>query len=230
MERWAEISRAELRAHAAHRFRAGGGSRPDVLLIDVDGQRAVLKDHNACDSRFGRILGPLLTWREAKALRKLDGIAGVPRLYTTPDRRSVLMEYLPGEQLGRGPLNAAGEDFFRRFHALLQAVHARGVAHCDLRSPNNTLIDEQGRPAIVDFVSCVFRGRRWNFAANWLFDQFRLVDVGAEAKLKKLVAPELLTAEEARTLQGRTAIDRAARWLGGGIRRLSRRWLTRDVD
>ncbi len=230
MKSWSEISRIELRAHAAHRFREGGGSRPDVLLIEIDSHKAVLKDHNACDGRFGRFIGPLLAWREAKALRRLNGVAGIPRLYARPDRRSVLMEYIPGKHLGSGSERAAGEEFFVRFHNLLQTVHARGVAHCDLRSPRNTLVDEDGRPAIVDFVSCVFRGRRWNIIANWLFNQFQRADLGAEAKLKKLVAPDLLTAEEERSLRGRTVIDRTARWLGGGIRKLSRRLLTKGFD
>lgn len=227
MDSWREISHDQLRQHVIHRYRQGGGSRPDVLLIEIDGRKAVLKDHNACDRGFGKLLGPLLVSREAKALRRLDQVAGTPTLYATPDSRSLLMEHLPGKPLGQFGDNPAWEQFFLDFERLLHEVHANGVAHCDLRSPDNALICASNRPAMVDFVSCVFRGRRWNIVSRWLFDQFSRADRGALIKLKKGVAPDLLTPQEERLLQEQTMLERAARWLGAGFRNLSRRLLTK---
>lgn len=227
MDNWSEISHQRLRQHAIHSYRRGGGSRPDVLLIDIGGRKAVLKDHNACDQGFGRLLGPLLVSREARALRRLDQIAGTPKLYATPDSRSLLMEHIPGKPLGQFGDNPAWDKFFIDFEHLLQQVHASGVAHCDLRSPDNALICEANRPAIVDFVSCVFRGRRWNIVSRWLFNQFARADRSALIKLKKGVASNLLTAEEERLLNEQTMLECTARWLGAGFRNLSRRLLTK---
>ncbi len=226
MTEWCDMSRKQLRQHVVRSFRQGSGSRPDVLLIDIDGAKAVLKDHNACDRGFGKLLGPLLASREAKALRRLETVAGTPKLYATPDTRSLLMEYLPGKPLGQFGDNPAWEEFFEDFEGLLREVHAMGVAHCDLRSPDNAMICAPNRPVMVDFVSSVFRGRRWNLISRWLFDQFSRADRGALFKLKKGVAPHLLTPEERRLMDEQTALERVARRLGAGLRNLSRRLLT----
>jgi len=37
---WSNYSLEQLREHAIQSFREGGGSRPDVLLIEINGQRA----------------------------------------------------------------------------------------------------------------------------------------------------------------------------------------------
>ncbi len=230
MDDWRVIPHDRLRQHVIHTYRKGGGSRADVLLIDIDGHKAVLKDHNASDVGFGKLLGPLLVSREARALRRLDRISGTPRLYATPDSRSLLMEHMPGKPLGQFGDNPAWEKFFVKFECLLREVHANGVAHCDLRSPDNALICAPNQPAIVDFVACVFRGRRWNIISRWLFDQFSRADRNALIKLKKGVAPDLLTAEEERLLTERTALERIARVLGAGFRNLSRRLLTKNAE
>ncbi len=205
-------------------YRQGGGSRPDVLLLELDSHQAVLKDHNACDRLFGAMLGPLLASREARALRSLEGIAGVPSLYTRVGRRCLLMEHIPGTQLIRCGDNPAWEEFFARLQGLLRDMHTRGVAHCDLRSPTNTLVCVGNRPAVVDFVSCVFRGGRWNPLMSWVFGKFRDADRAAVIKLKLQVAPQLVTAAEARSLRHRSIVERIARWIGAAVRNASR-WL-----
>lgn len=222
------LSRERLRSYTVRTYRAGGGSRPDVLLINVEGTLAVMKDHNASDRGFGKMLGPLLSWREARALRQLKGVTGIPALYARPDKRSLLVEYFAGEPLG----NAEHADwcvFFSALEALLRKMHAQGVAHCDLRSPNNVLVRDDGMPAVVDFVSCVFRGSTWNLASRWLFEQFRAADIRALGKLKTHVAAELLTARELRTLNERSRLERVARWIGANIRQLSRRVFTKGA-
>lgn len=217
----------ELRRAAIRTFRQGRGSRPDVLLIEHHGTHAVLKDHGACDPWFGRILGPLLAWRECRGLDRLGDLRGVPRVLARPDRRSLLLEYLPAEPILRAGDDVDWAQFFPRLERLIDAVHERGVAHCDLRSPNNTLITASGEPVIVDFVACVRRGRRWNRPWAWVFDSFCAADRAAVAKLKRHVAPGLLNADERRQLGQQGGLERAARRVGGTVRSLSRRWFTR---
>jgi serine/threonine protein kinase len=226
MDPFINQSLTELRSKSIRTFRQGGGSRPHVCLVSAAGHKAVLKDYHACDPWFARLLAPLLAAREARALRLLDDVVRVPSLLSTPDRRSLLIQYLPAQPLLKVDAVVDWEPFFRDLRQLLETIHARGVAHSDLRSPNNTLLDAAGRPVIVDFVASVQRGRRWNLPGKWLFQAFSRADRDAIAKLKRHVAPELLTDAERALLTRRGPLERSARWLGRGVRNVTRKLFT----
>jgi len=217
-----------LRANTVKVIRHGGGSRPDVLRVRCDHGEAILKDQNGCDAAFARLLGPLLAWREARALRALDGLAGIPALLDRPDRRSVLMEYIPAVPINQAS-HADWPAFFAALEQLVDAMHGRGIAHCDLRSPNNTLVSDAGAPVLVDFVASVRDSRPWNPIGRWLFAGFRSVDRKALIKLKSLVAPELVTDDERPLLEHRNPLHRAVRGLGVAVRNLTRKLFTRSV-
>lgn len=217
-----------LRAHTVEVMRRGGGSRPDVLRVRHHDADAVLKDQNRCDAAFARLLGPLLAWREARSLDRLRGLAGIPALQGRPDKRSLLMEYIPAVPITESS-HADWPAFFTALERLLDAMHARGVAHCDLRSPNNTLVSEAGDPVLVDFVASVHQGRPWNPAGRWLFARFCRVDRKAVIKLKSIVAPELVADDEQPLLEHRAAAHRALRRIGIAIRNAARRLFTRSV-
>lgn len=215
-----------LRAHTVEVMRRGGGSRPDVLRVRHDDGDAILKDQNGCDAAFARLLGPLLAWREARSLHRLHGIAGIPALRGRPDRRSVLIEYIPAVPITRAA-HADWPVFFTALERLLDTMHDRGVAHCDLRSPNNTLVSEAGDPVLVDFVASVHQGRPWNPAGRWLFALFCRVDRKAVIKLKSIVAPELVTEAERPLLEHRAPAHRALRRTGIVVRNVTRQLFTR---
>lgn len=224
-----ELSLADLHAHAVQVFRHGEGSRPQVSLVVVDGRQAVLKDYGYSDPWFRRLVGPLLVWREALALRRLAGQPGVPRLLRRLGRHALLMEYLPGvgaKGMARGTLPP---EFFERFYALVNAIHQRGVAHCDLRSEGNILITPALEPCVVDFVAHIGRGHWWRPFKRWIWRRFCEADRVAVARLKRKHQPQLLTDDEKHWLarDRNTPLERGARVLGRGIRDLSRRLLTR---
>ena len=221
-----DLSYEALRDSVAQVFREGAGSRPDVLHIRYESADAVLKDYAGCDARFSWWLGPLLARREARALTVLRGIGGAPELIQRVNRRALLIEHVAGIPINTAAPVPGWSTFFERLYELVAAVHQRGVAHCDLRSPSNILIDEQGQPFVVDFVACVFRGGRWNLANRWLFGQFCRADRNAVAKLKSRVAPHLVTAQEKQNLGHTRRLDRVARALGKRIRAFSRALLT----
>jgi hypothetical protein len=221
------LSLQAVRKLATRSFRTGQGSRPDVLLIEHDGERAVLKDHNACDPLFGFVLGPLLVRREAHALEKLRGIEGVPGLIQRIDRRALLMAHVSALPVKQCCESVNWPVYFSRLYKLVQKLHERGVAHCDLRSPNNMLVDKNDNPFVVDFVACVFRGAEWNPLSGWLFTQFCRVDESAIAKMKRRYAPELLDAEDTALLERNSLLDRLARGFGVTVRNLSRVLFTR---
>lgn len=218
------LDRAALFEHAVTYFRHGGGTEPHVALIEVDGQSAVFKDYGAVPGWFARVLGPVLIAREAQALARLDGMEGVPTLYRRVDSRGVLMSFVPAEPWSRGRAPARA---FDDLYTLLGEMHARGVAHCDLRTAGNILIDDDGRPYLVDFVARVHRGRAWNLPWNWVFAAFCRADRDALAKLKVRFAPELATETERQRSVHRGWLARFPRAVGIAIRSFTRLFVRR---
>jgi serine/threonine protein kinase len=225
---WSQYSLEQLRAHATQTFREGGGSRPDVLLIEIDGHKAVLKDQSAADKVFALLIGPILNWRECKALTKLSNVSCVPKLLSKPTSRSFLMTYHRSEQLTR-LINFEPEwpEFFDKLKAAIDQIHQAGVAHNDLRNPTNTLVTPNGDPILVDLVACFCRGRAWNLPNQWMFSKFTQVDLSAITKMKSKVAKELISDNDivAEDIAGRPGM--AVKALGKLIRRTSRRLFTK---
>lgn len=218
-----------LHAHAVHTFRKGGGSRPEVVLVEVDGARAVLKDYSHSDPAFRRLIGPLLVWREALALERLAGQRGVPPLLRKFNGSAILVGHIDGQSTKQCARGSIPPEFFERFYRLVDEMHARGVAHCDLRSEGNILVTPSGEPAFVDFVAHMARPSRWNLPLRWAYARLCEADRVAVARLKRTHAPDALTAEELAALarDRNTPLERFARLLGKGIRNITRFLFTR---
>jgi len=224
---WSNYSLEQLRAHATQTFREGGGSRPDVLLIEIDGEKAVLKDQGNADKVFALIIGPLLNWRECKALRKLSSVDCVPNLLSVPTSRSFLMTYHESEQITRlEKFEPEWPKFFDKLKNAIDEVHKAGVAHNDLRNPTNTLVTPNGDPILVDLVACFCRGQAWNIPNRWIFDKFTQVDLSAITKIKSKVDKDLITDKDiiAEDIAGRPGM--VIKDLGQWIRRISRKLFT----
>jgi len=224
---WQNYSLEQLRAHAVNTFREGGGSRPDVLLIEIDGEKAVLKDQGGADKHFALLIGPILNWRESKALRKLAHLDCIPNLLHQPTSRSFLMSYHESEQITRlSKITPEWNEFFDKFADAIDQVHTAGVAHNDLRNPTNTLVTPEGNPILVDLVACFCQGQKWNFANQWIFKKFCQVDLSAITKIKSKVAPELITKNDVvvEDIAGRAGM--AIKGIGQLVRRISRKLFT----
>lgn len=222
----------ELYGYVQDVFRTGKGTRPQVSLLSVDGRQAVLKDYGRSDLLFRLLIGPIITWREVRALRALRGIPGIPGLIRQINRRAFLVEYINGitarDQADFRKLMKP--DTFEKLYTLVRAMHAHGVAHCDLRSGGNTIIDKDGQPYFVDFVSNFVRGSWWNLPWRWAFRQFCQADIVAVARLRKRLIPDQLTDEETRIMEQerQSLLARSARYAGQSIRNISRFFLTKD--
>lgn len=213
-----------LRENTVKVFREGHGSRPDVFLLEVDGEQFVLKDFDGCDRWFAVVLGRFLCSREARALAQLDGVSGVPRFRARVGARALTMESIQGSPVVSDDQSSNWSAFFDDFQRLIGAMHARGVAHCDLRSPGNTLIDHDNKPWLVDFTGS-FRNR---LLMGWVFRQLAWVDRSAIIKLKRRVAPACIGDEELAVEAEGHFLERPARKIGEGVRALTRQLLTRN--
>jgi RIO-like serine/threonine protein kinase len=143
--------------------------------------------------------------REARALVRLDGLQGVPRLIAA-ERRSLRREWIDGlpMQLAR-PAHA---EYFRAARALLARLHRRGIAHNDLAKEPNWLVTPAGMPALIDFqLALVAPGR------GRLFRALAREDLRHLLKHKRSYCPESLTARERRILAAPAAFSRL--WMAG---------------
>lgn len=225
---WSNYTLEELKANASNTFRQGGGSRPDVLLIEIDGNRAVLKDQSAADMAFATLVGPILNWRECKALKKLAHVRCVPDLLGQPSCRSFLMSYHESEQITR--LEKHTPDwpiFFEKLADAIEQMHNAGVAHNDLRNPTNTLVTPDGDPILVDLVACFCQGSLWNAPNQWLFNKFCQVDLSAITKIKSKVAKELISNEDINPEDIAGDVGMAIKRLGQWIRKISKLLFTK---
>ncbi len=191
-------------------IRHGAWYKPDIKRVALGEDDAVLKDFS--DKRWPvRLLGRRQVDRELRALRRLDGITGVPKCYGAVGRLGILMERIDGERVTRwcrrqtGAPGAAPDPgatarvaaMFEGLSGMIAAIHARGVAHIDLRKRDNILVTAAGRPCIIDFNAsfCFDPG---GLRARLLFPLMRRIDDAAVLKWKARLAPHLLSAEDSR--------------------------------
>ncbi|HEX7816751.1 serine/threonine protein kinase [Dyella sp.] len=126
--------------------------------------------------------------REARALRKLAGIDGVPALLGW-DGQELLRGYIGGKPMQQA--QPRDRDYYRRALRLLAVLHRRGIVHNDLAKEPNWLVREDGRPALVDFQIAWTRGKR-----GALFRLLAREDLRHLLKHKRTYCPEALTARQ----------------------------------
>jgi serine/threonine protein kinase len=176
-----------------------------VWLGREPGREFVLRDTSGA-RWWTAWLARSLCRREARALARLDGLPGTPRLIAT-DRTSLRREWIEGRpmQLAQ-PRNA---EYFRAARRLLVAMHRRGIAHNDLAKEPNWLVTPTGCPALVDFQLALVAPRRGR-----AFRALAREDLRHLLKHKRSYCPELLTARERGILAKPAAFSRL--WMATG--------------
>ena len=102
-----------------------------------------------------RWLGRALAARERWFMDRLAGIEGVPvslgdiRVGEQSLKTAIAHEWIDGHALAEGEL--VDDWFFPQLQAILDEVHRRGVAHVDLHKRENILVDDYGRPCLIDY-------------------------------------------------------------------------------
>jgi len=173
-----------------------------VWLDGERGREFVLRDTGGA-RWWTAWLARRLCRREARALARLDGLPGTPRLLAA-DRKTLRRAWIEGRpmQLAR-PRNA---EYFRAARALLARLHHRGIAHNDLAKEPNWLVTPTGAPALIDFQLALVAPRRGR-----AFRALAREDIRHLLKHKRTYCPERLTARERRILATPAAVSRL--WL-----------------
>jgi predicted Ser/Thr protein kinase len=179
-----------------------------IVRVEHAGRAAIERDPGAAS--FGlRWIARRAAAREARALRALAGVDGVPELLFHDGCR-VRRSFVRGRVMNEA--RPTDLRYFQRARRLLRAMRARGVVHNDLAKEANWLVRDDGSPAVVDFqlawVSRRPRGRLFRLLAR---ENLRHL-----LKHKRTYCPERITPVERRVLARRSWISRA--WRASGKR------------
>jgi serine/threonine protein kinase len=210
----------------------GSGYQATTRLVAMPFGDLVVKEPH------GGVLAGLwryLLRREHSVYARLGGIAGIPRAYGLVDDEALALEYIAGPSLREQDSRLMDrERFFARLLDTVQAMHAAGVAHGDLKRKDNVLVAAGEQPYLIDFgIACrrTARDGLWN---RWVFATFRQMDLNAWLKLKygrridPAAEPGVLTPADA-ALYRPLLIERLARavrvpWQAITLRRPRQHW------
>lgn len=176
-------------------LQAGEPDKADLLLVDLGDGVMVVKDF-AAKAWWVRLLGRVQIARELRAYRWLGPMPGLPALVGRVDGLALALERVDGERIAfmRDP-RARGEDHLAKLRALIDRLHAAGVAHNDLRGRENLLVRADGEVVTLDLAGAV-RLAPGGLAHRLLFGWLSLADEAAYLKWKEFLTPGRFTPEE----------------------------------
>ena len=131
--------------------------------------------------------GPLLAVnrhalrREFRAYRRLEGLAGIPGCHGLVEGRFLVLDFIDASPFRDTRI---GPGFFDRLLETIRAMHARGVAHGDLKRKSNLMVDPQGQPVLLDFGAATVLRPGWHPVNRRLFEFMCQTDLNAWVKLK----------------------------------------------
>jgi hypothetical protein len=158
----ADLTRADFSGAPARILRRGSSYKADLLLYDVAGECVLLKDYSRKRGVWRDVLGIMFTAREARALRALDGVEGVPQFRGRPDSHSIAMTFVAGRRIRTtDPDLRSNEEFIRRLRCVVRGMHERGIVHLDLKHRSNLIVTADGGPVILDFESALCFDPGW---------------------------------------------------------------------
>ncbi|MHC4788633.1 MAG: phosphotransferase [Planctomycetota bacterium] len=192
------LTRADLAGLAVSPIRRGVPHKPDLLVYEAGDERIVLKDYSAKRGVLREVLGVIFTAREARALKALRGLEGVPQFRGRPDRHSVAMTFVDGRRAVKSDPELQGnERFARELEQTIRRMHARGVVHLDLKHRSNLMVSGDGHPVVLDFESALCFRTGW-FGGRWAVRLLGQLDWLAVQNWKRRLCPQALSASDMR--------------------------------
>jgi len=187
-------------------------TRPTLRGVEENGIRAVVKDYSRNRFLYRNTIGRFLIWRERKAYRRLKGLRGVPTFYRAIDGLALVISEIPGKSLeGLENEKRLSETFFEELRGLLEKVHGRGLAHCDLKRAPNILLGHDGKPYIVDWSAAICEREFRFFPLNRIYQRFLQDDLNGITKILLRHYPDTVSAEQRRRYQERSESEKLIR-------------------
>jgi predicted Ser/Thr protein kinase len=209
----ARLKRRDLERVTLRVIHRGRGYQSSVFLVEIDGQQAAVKDVSQTPRAFRLLVAPWLLKREARALQALRDVPFVPQFFGRVDRHAIAMQYIEGTPIADFKMGELPAEVFPRVQAAIDAIHARGVSHGDLKRRSNLLVTPQNDIMLIDFAAATIGKRRFRPFSNWLQGQMARIDDKSLPRIKKFAAPELMTEEDRFKLENPTGLERWARKL-----------------
>jgi len=200
--------------------------QPDVWLLHGESGPSVLKTFRERPAWVRRTVCAWLIAREVRNLRALDGIPGIPRLLARPRPWTLEMTYLDAAPLPeKRSVRTLGADFFAGLDRMINAIHARGLNHGDIRRKNILSHRSDGSPCLVDFAQCLSGGTRPNPLMRVVLREAQKIDDYKYSKLKAwYLGEDSLTAAELAAWKRPPLHLRLGQFLRRGVYRPLKRW------
>jgi len=120
---------------------------------------------------------------EYEVYRKLGDFDGAPRCYGLIDDQYLVLEYVDGRTIRKKrPLDE--EEFHARLFALIRKMHAKSVAHMDLKRKDNLLVKPDESPCILDFGTAVIKKQGFHPFNQYHYQVAKQFDFNAWIKHK----------------------------------------------
>lgn len=184
-------------------------------------------------------VGGVLEWlgrralaREHRVYARLAGVRGVPRCFGFLDDAHLVLEHIAGPSLRAHADELKNrERFFSDLLKSIEAMHAAGVAHGDLKRKNNVVVGPGEHPYIIDFGIARMRKTEHDGRGGLVFEWVKQIDYNAWAKLKYRGHMDELSVEDAARYRP-LLLERLARWIRVPwqtltLRRPRQRWRAR---
>ena len=120
---------------------------------------------------------------EYRAYQKLGDFTGVPACYGLIDNQYLVLEFIDGRTIRKKrPLDE--DEFHARLFDHIKAMHARGVAHMDLKRKDNLLVTGDEQPCILDFGAAVIQRKGFHPFNRYRYRLAKQFDYNAWIKHK----------------------------------------------
>lgn len=125
-----------------------------TCVTDVNSIRWTVKDFSS-RPWYVKLITRFLLARELKALNRLKGLEGFASDAFRIDRDAIAIRFIPGKILSQVDPGLVSVEFLERLESLTFRMHEAGIVHLDIRSMSNILMQDGGRPAIIDFQAAI---------------------------------------------------------------------------
>lgn len=194
------LSREELADRTERVIHGGAGAKPAILVVRVDGGRAMVKDFSTAPWLVRHTYGRWLAAREARVYARLRGVEGVPEFLGRVDAFAFATAFVEAANLKERPRHETGPAVFERLERILAGIHAAGVVHLDCHQKKNVLVTRDGDVCLVDFATALYLGRNV-LSRRVLVPLLARADRWGLLKLKARHCPDTMTAGERRELR-----------------------------
>ena len=182
------FSRKDLSGSNLNVLMRGRWGNADIYKYRHSGTTWVVKDFKPCPPLIRETWGRFMAKREFQALLRLSGLPGIPNEPFLLDDYAVCYHYIPGTTLRHTPSKKLSDDFFHHLEQIVKTMHDRNMVHLDIRNHRNILVDEEGRPALIDFQSSIHLKR----VPKALHNFFKGIDMSGVYKHWEKKKPETI--------------------------------------